>query len=587
MRCTKRVCGKVTVHLGTLGILCLAAALAGAAPPPQKFVTDELLVQFKAGVHKAGSDTVLRGAGAQEADDIPQLRVKRIKVPAAARDKVKAALAKNPNVTFVEENFLAEPLVTPNDPSFASQWHLPKIAAPAGWDISTGSSSVDIAILDSGVDPGHPDLAGKLLPGFNFVTNTADTRDVTGHGTKVAGSAAAMANNGAGVAGVAWQNQIMPLVIADSTGYATYSRMASAITYAADRGVRIINLSYGGSTSSSTLQNAVNYAWSKGAIVFASASNYNTSTPYYPAACTNAVSVSATDANDAKASFSNYGATIDIAAPGVSILTTANGGGYASVSGTSFSSPIAAGLGALILSVNPTLSNAQVVDIITQNADDIGAPGFDQYFGHGRINVHRSLAAARNAVPVSDTTAPKAAITSPSSSSTVKGVTTVAVAASDDTSVAKVELRIDGAPLATAATAPFSFAWDTTTVADGTHTLEAVAYDGAGNIGQSGGVAVKVANAVDTIAPTVAITSPANGAKVGTSTTIAIAASDNVGVSRIELYLDGKLATSKTGISSLSYIWNTRKIAAGAHTILSKAFDAAGNVATTSITVYK
>ncbi|EHP83704.1 peptidase S8 and S53 subtilisin kexin sedolisin, partial [Geobacter metallireducens RCH3] len=197
------------------------------------------------------------------AEEIAPIRVKRIKVPAAARAKVKAALAKNPHVTFVEENYLAEQTMVPNDPSYASQWHLPKIAAPAGWDISTGSSSVDIAILDSGVDPSHPDLAGKLLPGFNFVFNNTDTHDVTGHGTKVAGSAGAMGNNGAGVAGVAWQNQIMPLVIADSTGYATYSRMASAITYAADHGVRIINLSYGGSTSSSTLQNAVNYAWNK------------------------------------------------------------------------------------------------------------------------------------------------------------------------------------------------------------------------------------------------------------------------------------------------------------------------------------
>jgi len=587
MRCTKRVCGTITTHLGTLGILCLAAGLASAAPSPQKFVMDELIVQFKAGVHKAGSDSVLKGAGAAEAEEIPQLRVKRIKVPAAARDKIKAALAKNPNVSFVEENYLAEPLATPNDPSYVSQWHLPKIAAPAGWDITTGSSTVDIAILDTGVDPAHPDLAGKLLPGFNFYTNTSDTHDVYGHGTKVAGSAAAMANNAAGVAGVAWQNPIMPLVISDSTGYATYARMASAMTYAVDHGVRIINISFGGSTSSSTLQNAVNYAWNKGAVIFAAASNYNTSTPYYPAACTNVVSVSATDANDAKASFSNYGSTIDIAAPGVSILTTTNGGGYGSVSGTSFSSPIAAGLGALILSVNPTLTNAQVVDIITRNADDIGTPGFDQYFGYGRINVLKSLTAAKNAVALSDATAPKASITSPTSASTVKGKASVAVAASDNVSVAKVDLRINGAPFATTTTAPFSFLWDTTTTPDGTYTLEAVAYDGAGNMGQSSGVAVKVANAVDTIAPTVAITSPAIGATVGTSAIISIAASDNVGVSRIELYIDGTLVTSKAGLTNLAYAWNTRKVTTGAHTLTAKAFDAAGNSGTTSMTVYK
>lgn len=584
MRYAKRVCEKITL---LLGIILLASATAGAATSPQKFVADELLVQFKAGVSTADSDKALKAAGAKEAEEVPRIRVKRIKVPAAARTKVKAAMAKNPRVSFVEENYLAEPTLTPNDTSYASQWHLPKIAAPTGWDISTGSSTVDVAILDTGVDPDHPDLAGKLLPGYNFYTNTTDTHDVYGHGTKVAGSAAAMTNNAIGVAGVAWKNPIMPLVITDTTGYATYTRMASAIIYAADHGARIINISFGGTSSSTTLQSAVDYAWNKGAIIFSSAGNYNTSTPYYPAACNNVLSVSATDANDAKASFSNYGTTIDITAPGVSILATADGGGYASVSGTSFSSPIAAGLGALILSVNPTLSNAQVVDIITKNADDIGTAGFDQYFGYGRINVLKSLTAAQNAVPVSDTTAPTVSITSPASSSTLKGSVAVQVAAADNVGVAKVELRMNGALFATSTTAPFSFSWDTTTTPDGTYSLEATDYDAAGNTGTSGSVAVKIANAVDTIAPTAAITSPANGAKIGDKTTISITASDNVGVSRIELYIDGKLTASNTGATSLSYSWNSRKAAIGAHSIAAKAFDAAGNTATNTITVYK
>ncbi|MBT1076187.1 Ig-like domain-containing protein, partial [Geobacter grbiciae] len=193
----------------------------------------------------------------------------------------------------------------------------------------------------------------------------------------------------------------------------------------------------------------------------------------------------------------------------------------------------------------------------------------------------------QSAVPVSDATAPTASITSPTNSSTVRGNASVAVAASDNVGVAKVELRINGAPFATATTAPYAFSWDTTTTADGSYSLEAVAYDAAGNMGKSSAVSVKVSNTLDTIAPTVAITSPANGATVGTSATITIAASDNVGVSRIELYIDGKLATSKTGITSLTYSWNTRKITTGAHTILSKAFDATGNTATTSITIYK
>ena len=161
-------------------------------------------------------------------------------------------------------------------------------------------------------------------------------------------------NNYIGVTGIVWNNPLMPLRISDPNGWATYSAMASAMIYAADRGVKVMNISFAGSSSSSTLQNAVNYAWSKGAIVFASAGNYSTNTPYYPAACNNAVSVAATTSSDSPASFSNYGTWIDLSAPGVSILTTNNGGGYGSWSGTSFSSPITAGLGALVFSANPS-----------------------------------------------------------------------------------------------------------------------------------------------------------------------------------------------------------------------------------------
>ncbi|MBT1077330.1 Ig-like domain-containing protein, partial [Geobacter grbiciae] len=208
----------------------------------------------------------------------------------------------------------------------------------------------------------------------------------------------------------------------------------------------------------------------------------------------------------------------------------------------------------------------------------------------------------QSAVPVSDATAPTASITSPTNSSTVKGNASVAVAASDNVGVAKVELRINGAPFATATTAPYAFSWDTTTTADGSYTLEAVAYDAAGNTGWSGSVSVMVANAAtavttpppvttttaaDTIAPTVAITSPANGATIGTKTTISIAAGDNVAISRIELLFDGNLVTAVNGRGTLSYTMNTRKVVAGTHTILARAFDAAGNMSTSTISVLK
>jgi subtilisin family serine protease len=253
-----------------------------------------------------------------------------------------------------------------------------------------------------------------------------------------------------------------------------------------------MNISIGGSSSSSTLQNAVNYAWSKGAVVIACAQNYSTSIPYYPAACANVVAVSATTSSDTLASFSNYGDWVDISAPGASILTTNRGGGYGSWNGTSFSSPIVAGVAALMLSANPFLTNVQVVDLLTHTADDLGASGYDPYFGYGRVNVYQSLLAARAVVPEPD----------------------------------------------------------------------------------------------DTIDPSVAITSPWDGAAISNRVTIQASASDDTGISRMELFVDDVLKAVKTK-SALRWNWNTRKVTNGPHTITVKAFDAAGNEAIDTITVYK
>lgn len=569
-----------------LFFFAMVASAGAAGGPPALIVEDELIVQHKAGAPEAKVQDALHGQGALVDDEISPLRIKKIRVPAHAREKVRAALAKNPHFTFVESNHIAEPTITPNDSLFSSQWHLPKIAAPQGWDITTGSIASIIAVADSGVDSLHPDLAGKLVPGYNFYANTTDTRDVYGHGTWVAGAAAALSNNGSGVSGVSWGSAIMPIVITSSTGYSTYYAMAQAITYAADNGVRIINLSFAGTSASATLQNAVTYAWNKGTLVFASAGNYATSTPYYPAACEHAVAVTATTSADALAGFSNFGAWVDIAAPGASIYTTARGGGYASVSGTSFSSPIAAGLGALILSVNPNLTNAQVVEILRQNADDLGTAGFDPLFGYGRINVYKSLSAARSYIPKPDTEAPAVSLTSPVNGASVGGTTTVSVAANDAVGVTQVELYVDGALYAADATGPYGFSWDTTKYSDGVHTLYALAHDGAGNIGQSAEIAVTVYNPKDVTPPAVRIASPVQGATVGRRVVVDAGASDNVGVVRTELRIDGVLMTTASG-GSLSYSWNAFKATPGSHTVTVKAFDGAGNSSTASTVVYK
>ena len=359
-----------------------------------RFVSDELLVRFDDSVSSDDSDAIIRSHKGRKTGDNTRHRIKRMKLSPGEMNSVKAALKRDPRITFVEPNYIRDPHLTPNDTYFSSEWHLPKISSQTAWDISSGKAEVVIAVLDTGVDPSHPDLSGKLVAGYNFVADNSDTHDVYGHGTKVAGSAAAISNNGVGVTGVAWGNRVMPLMISDATGSANDFDLAQAIEYAADHGSRVINISFGGPDYSFTLQNAVNYAWNKGAVIVASAGNNNTTAPSYPAACNNVLSVAATDQSDKKASFSSYGNWVGVSAPGVSIYTTTNGGGYGIANGTSFSAPITAGVAALILSVNPSLTNQQVVNMIVQNADSIGISGM----GSGRINLYRSLVAAKGSL---------------------------------------------------------------------------------------------------------------------------------------------------------------------------------------------
>jgi thermitase len=332
--------------------------------------------------------------------DLRGLSAVAIEVPEQSAGAALESLRRSGSFDYVEPDYYAHTAADPDDPSYASQWHLRRIGGPLAWNLSTGSGSVVVAIVDSGVYPHHPDLAPKLVPGWNFVKENADTADVLGHGTAVAGTVAAATNNGLGVAGVTWASRIMPLVAVDAQDYSAYSDIAAAIQYAADQGVRVINVSLGGVNSSKTLQKAVDYAWSKGALVFASAMNEGISAPHYPAACAHAVAVGATDANDRLASFSNYGSWITLAAPGTGILSTANGGGYSFWNGTSFASPIAAGVAALVLSANPRLTNEEVLSILKNTAERAGTEP-DAYLGWGRVNAYRAVLAAepRNRTP--------------------------------------------------------------------------------------------------------------------------------------------------------------------------------------------
>ena len=552
---------------------------SGRPAPASASVPDHILVQHRVGANVGDDQRSLESRGAHLLSHHAGSRISVLSVDPSSRDQMIRDLEASGQFSFVEPDYLAVPLVVPNDPDYAQEWHLQTIQAPSAWDVTTGSTSVPIAMIDSGVDPTHPDLASKLIPGWSFLTGTTDTHDVLGHGTETAGTAAAIGNNAVGVAGVAWQNPIMPLVVLNSSDWATYSDIANAIMYAADHGVRIVNISIGGTSSSSTMQTAVDYAWNKGTVVFAAAGNYSSSTPIYPAGCTNVVAVGATDSNDTLASFSNYGSYIDLTAPGVNIVTTMAGGGYGGVSGTSFSSPIAAGIAALVLSRNPSLSAQQLVTLLEQNSDDLGAPGYDQIFGWGRVNASRAVVAAGGGTT---TPPPTVTISTPAPSAILRAVVIVQGNATAPTSLSSIELWVDGAKSSTTTAASFSFNWDTTAATNGPHTLTVKAFEPSGVSGQAS-VNVSVTNYTAT-PPAVTISTPANVSTVAGLVPVQGMATDSVAVVSIQLVVDGT-PSATTSSSPFSFNWNSSLASNGNHTLTVKASDAAGNVGQASTTV--
>jgi subtilisin family serine protease len=576
-------------------LAALSSTSAHAAPSQNAAVAapGRILVQPRAGLPASQFAALLKTHGASSFRKVGQSNLHIVQLPPGVSEAdMVAKLSRNPAIKFAELDRRVLLQATANDPYFGSEYHLSLVGAPSAWDATYGAG-VTIAILDSGVDGTHPDLVGNLLPGYNSYDNNTNTADVCGHGTAVAGTAAASVNNGIGVAGVAGQARILPVRIAykDATSgscYGYYSTIANGLTYAADNGARVANISYGGVAGSSSIISAAKYMQSKGGLVFVSAGNNGVDEGIAPT--TSMIVVSATNSSDTRTSWSSYGSFVTLAAPGEYIYTTNNGGGYGAWNGTSFSSPLAAGVGALVMSANPGLSGADVENLLYSTAKDLGAAGRDPYYGYGRVDAARAVAAARAAAPSVDTTAPTASITSPSASVTVSGVVAVDVAAQDNVGVTSVELRVNGTTVATETAAPFSFAWDSTGVANGMANLVAVAYDAAGNAQSSSTVAVNVANAtaapvVDTTAPVVRITNPVAGAVAGT-VVVTTDASDDSGAAGITqtIYVDNVARATGSG-STVSYSWNTKKEAVGTHTITVQAKDRAGNTSASQVAV--
>ena len=391
--------------LAALFVLAPAFNSPVFASSQSEFVPGELLVGFRTGARL--SVPAGRVMGSHRG-----LSAVRVKVDAGkSLDAAAAELRRNPDVLYVEPNYIRRTTAAPNDPYFQfSQYGPQKIKADRAWDNWKPQAKVTIAIVDTGIEYAHNDLKNVLVRdasnnvvGYNALTRTSNANDDHGHGTHVAGIAAAQINNALGTAGVAGWNpsqadsgsfvRLLPVKALDVNGSGTDSSISDGITWAADHGARVINLSLGGPSYSNTINSAVQYAWNKGAVVVAAAGNDSVSTTFYPAGCPNVISVAATDATDTLSYFSNHGSWVKTAAPGSAILSTYKGS-TGKLSGTSMASPHVAGEAAILMAHAPSQTNAQISTLITSNVD-----AYTPYLGRsiksgaGRVNIEKALQA--------------------------------------------------------------------------------------------------------------------------------------------------------------------------------------------------
>lgn len=411
---------------GIVAIL-LAALFVGFLPEPMPvrakgnpgdYVPGRLVVKFRSHKEMQTAVQTWMEADAAVIGEIPQLDTVVIRTDEANFERTLRRFQARADVEYVEPDYIGYPTWTPNDPSYTGgqQWALGKIQMPLAWDLARGQGAV-IAVLDTGVDVNHPELQGRLLPGFSFTDDTTNVADNCGHGTHVTGIVAANTNNGVGIAGVAPEAQILPVKVMERyqvgvSCYGSYSDFAAGLIYATDHGARVVNMSFGGTTNSTTLANAIAYAADRGVLLVGAAGNNNSSTLFYPAAYTQVIAVAGTDGADARYASSNYGDWVDIAAPAVGVYSLYSNSSYTYMSGTSMAAPHVAGVAGLLLSQNPAYTAADLRALLQNNADDLGAPGFDPYFGWGRLNAYRALTNSSSApTPVPPTPTPTSAPT--------------------------------------------------------------------------------------------------------------------------------------------------------------------------------
>jgi thermitase len=358
----------------------------------------EIIVKFK---NEQSRQALLQNLGLKTVK-----KVERINAIVVKGANTKAAITKlqaDPNVVYAEPNYVAKAFdIAPKSPAFGFDglrggdelleklWGMAKIEAAAAWAVTRGGGDVKVAVVDTGVDWKHADFGGRVEKGRDFINNDDDAMDDHYHGTHCAGTIGAGMGNG-GVVGVAPEVKMIAVKVLSGSGSGSYEGVANGIIYSADQGAQIISMSLGGPAGSKVIEDAVNYAKSKGSLVVAAMGNDNSERPSYPASAPGVMAVGSTTSADIRSSFSNYGKHISVGAPGSDIVSTVPGGKYKSLSGTSMATPHAAGLVALIKTAFPNAAASELQSRAEKSADDLGEAGFDKYFGHGRINARKAV----------------------------------------------------------------------------------------------------------------------------------------------------------------------------------------------------
>ncbi|AZV44522.1 S8 family serine peptidase [Peribacillus asahii] len=302
-----------------------------------------------------------------------------------------AELEEQPNVEAVEPNYVITRSATASDPYYTRQWYHQVVGIEDAWDVTTGSSEVVVAILDDGLDINHQEFKNRIIAPYDVVLDSKLEITAGEHGTHIAGIIAGSINNDYGGAGIAPNVKIMPINVFDGEN-ARHSDVITAIDYAIKQGADIINLSLGGTDPSALFNEAIQRAHKAGLLIIAASGNDGKNIYDYPASYDHVIGVSATDRSDKIARYSNYGSTIDLAAPGTSIYSTLPYNTYGYMTGTSMATPIVAGVAALVWSINPSLTNEQIEQQLYRTSFDLGVEGKDRYYGYGRIDAKKAVA---------------------------------------------------------------------------------------------------------------------------------------------------------------------------------------------------